>query len=286
MFESLLNGRRSLGCDTNPVAVCLSRAKADSPTQEEVLKRLTLLEERSKSFRSQTAETDDEFFRLCFHENTLRQILFLKKKLDWRGDCVDRFISALALGCLHGESHRTELCFSNRMPRTISTKPAYSVSAGGAQKNVSRRNESVFPMLRTCTEFRFQSPRPPLKGRVVEGDVRRAATLLRPYQDRVKLAVTSAAMLGYHGLPRRSVAKTVVFRWPAQADNRAGKDSDRSPSPHRSLLAISSNEAWNGIAPLLQSSAQVVIRDRRNPIGGGGTSNRIACVIELYGAQV
>ena len=147
VFESLLNGRRSLGCDTNPVAVCLSRAKADSPTQEEVLKRLTLLEERSKSFRSQTAETDDEFFRLCFHENTLRQILFLKKKLDWRGDCVDRFISALALGCLHGESHRTELCFSNRMPRTISTKPAYSVRWWRAKKCFAPERD-VFPILR------------------------------------------------------------------------------------------------------------------------------------------
>src|SRR6266581_2292171 len=44
VFESLLNGRRSLGCDTNPVAVCLSKAKADPPGLEEVLERLAVLE--------------------------------------------------------------------------------------------------------------------------------------------------------------------------------------------------------------------------------------------------
>lgn len=44
VFESLLNGRRAIGCDTNPVAYCLSRAKADPPTQEEVTDRLAALE--------------------------------------------------------------------------------------------------------------------------------------------------------------------------------------------------------------------------------------------------
>ncbi len=32
VFESLLNGRKGLGCDTNPVAVCLSKAKVDPPS--------------------------------------------------------------------------------------------------------------------------------------------------------------------------------------------------------------------------------------------------------------
>src|SRR5438270_12299401 len=44
VFESLLNGRRSLGCDTNPVAVCLSKAKVDAPTRAEILERLAVLE--------------------------------------------------------------------------------------------------------------------------------------------------------------------------------------------------------------------------------------------------
>src|SRR6267378_2932620 len=45
VFESLLNGRRGLGCDTNPVAVCLSKAKADPPQLDEIYDRLSVLEQ-------------------------------------------------------------------------------------------------------------------------------------------------------------------------------------------------------------------------------------------------
>jgi hypothetical protein len=127
VFESLVNGRVAIGCDTNPVAACLSKAKADPPKLRNVIVRLAELEKQSVRFKSKAPETKDEFFSYCFHEETLRQLLFLTKKLEWRTSNVDCFIAALALGCLHGESHRTEACFSNRMPRTISTKPAYSV---------------------------------------------------------------------------------------------------------------------------------------------------------------
>ena len=80
IFESLINGRKSIGCDTNPVAACLSMAKADPPKLMEVVARITELQTKSARFRSKAAETKDEFFTTCFHKETLRQILFLKKK--------------------------------------------------------------------------------------------------------------------------------------------------------------------------------------------------------------
>src|SRR4051812_48678740 len=53
VFESLLNGRKGLGCDTNPVAVCLSKAKVDPPSLAAVLERLDALERTSKRFTSE-----------------------------------------------------------------------------------------------------------------------------------------------------------------------------------------------------------------------------------------
>jgi hypothetical protein len=182
VFESLLNGRRALGCDTNPVAVCLSKAKADPPKLKDILGRIDELEEKSDRFTPKGMELSDEFFTLCFHEDTLRQLLFLKKKLAWRDNRTDCFLGALALGCLHGESHRTELCFSNRMPRTISTKPAYSVR-WWREKGCVPPKRDVFSILRTCAEYRYQAPVPTLKGRVVEGDVRRANIMFRSYKE-------------------------------------------------------------------------------------------------------
>jgi DNA modification methylase len=48
VFESLLNGRKGIGCDTNPVAFCLSRAKVDAPPLRKVMERLTVLEQASR----------------------------------------------------------------------------------------------------------------------------------------------------------------------------------------------------------------------------------------------
>lgn len=126
VLESLLRGRRAIALDINPVAVCLSGAKAQVPDLMCVLSRLDELEEGFRSV-GQVEQSLDTFFRLCFHEDTLRQVLYLRSALRWREDPVDRFLAAIVLGCLHGESHRSTLCLSNRMPRTISTKPEYSV---------------------------------------------------------------------------------------------------------------------------------------------------------------
>ena len=256
VFESLLNGRRALGCDTNPVAACLSRAKAGTPTVEQVSERLRILERKCRTFTDKAPEVADEFFALCFHEETLRQLLFLRKTLRWREDAADCFIAALALGCLHGESHRTALCFSNRMPRTISTKPAYSVR-WWKQNGCLPPKRNVFSILRACVDYRYGSPVPPLKGRVVEGDVRRAATLFRPYREKVKLVVTSPPYLDitdYH--EDQWLRLWFLGGAPKPIAGQGKDDRHRVVETYWQFLRA----AWKGIEPLLQDSAQVVIR--------------------------
>jgi hypothetical protein len=256
VFESLLNGRHALGCDTNPVAVCLSKAKADPPALDDVLQRLSALEEGCRRFTSRAPEVTDEFFTLCFHEKTLLQLLFLTKELVWRANRADCFIAALALGCLHGESHRTELCFSNRMPRTISTKPAYSIRWWKHNGCLPPERE-VFSILRACAEYRYQSPMPALRGRVVEGDVRRAATLLRSYREKVKLVITSPPYLDITDYHEDQWLRLWFLGGAAKPLTGQGKD-DR----HRRVEAYWQflREAWKGVVPLLQAPAQVVIR--------------------------
>ncbi len=256
IFESLLNGRKAIGCDTNPVAYCVSRAKAVAPRLADVVARLKALEKQFAKFSSSAAETRDEFFTLCFHESTLQQVLFLQNRLDWRDDDVDCFIAALTLGCLHGESHRSDLCLSNRMPRTISTKPAYSVRWW--QKNHCLPPErDAFAVLRSLARYRYESPRPPLKGRVVEGDARRAATLLRPYRERVKLVVTSPPYLDITDYHEDQWLRLWFLGGPAKPVTRQGRD-DRHRGTGTYWLFMA--EAWQGVVPLLQDKAQVVIR--------------------------
>jgi hypothetical protein len=256
VLESLLNGRRAIGCDINPVAVCLSKAKADPPSLAALLERLSDLEAKSRRFTTKATETKDEFFRLCFHEETLRQLLFLKKQLAWRQAKTDCFIAAIALGCLHGESHRTELCFSNRMPRTISTKPAYSIR-WWREKGCIPPERCVFSILRTASRYRYESEPPTLKGRVVEGDVRRAGVLLRSYREKVKLVITSPPYLDITDYHEDQWLRLWFLGGPAKPVTGQGKD-DR----HRRVEAYWQflREAWKGIISLLDDSAQIVIR--------------------------
>jgi hypothetical protein len=257
VFESLLNGRAGIGCDTNPVAACLSKAKADPPALKQVLDRLDLLERKSLRFSgSESFELRDDFFTLCFQEDTLRQLLFLRKELDWRKNRTDCFIAALSLGCLHGESHRTGLCFSNRMPRTISTKPAYSVR-WWRERRCFPPARDVFAILRRAAEFRYGSPLPDLRGRVVEGDVRRAWWLLRSYREKVKLVVTSPPYLDITNYHEDQWLRLWLLGGASKPITHLGKD-DR----HRRIDAYWKflREAWTGIDPLLQDSAQIVVR--------------------------
>lgn len=254
VFESLLNRRRAIGCDTNPVAYCISRAKATPPSLSDVLARLSTLEARAGKFGA--TQTKDEFFALCFHETTLQQVEFLRARLKWRSNDIDCFIAALALGCLHGESHRTEWCFSNRMPRTISTKPAYSVRWWRKHRCLPPQRD-VFTILRSLARYRYESPVPSLKGRVVQGDARKASTLLRPYRERVKLVVTSPPYLDitdYH-------EDQWLRLWFLGGANRpitrqAPDDRHRNAERYWGFLG----EAWQGVVPLLHESCQIVVR--------------------------
>jgi hypothetical protein len=264
IFESLLNGRRAIGCDTNPVAFCLSRAKAAPPALVEVLDRIAVLENKFTEREVKVKELKAEFFRLCFHESTLRQIAYLMTKLDWRNDRADCFIAALALGCLHGESHRTELCFSNRMPRTISTKPAYSVR-WWSEKGCTPPKRDVLSILRKAAKYRYESAPPKTIGRVVEGDARRAFTMLRAYKERVRLVITSPPYLDITDYHEDQWLRLWFLGGPSKPVTGQGKD-DR----HRRIDAYWKflSEAWAGIAPLLCHSAQIIIRIGGTRLGG------------------
>lgn len=195
VFESLLHGRDAAGCDVHLVAACVAGAKCDPPTSADVLLRLAELEAAlDPPPCEEMAEDTEEFFALCFHRETYGQIRFLRQQLKWSSDRTDRFIAALCLGTLHGESHRSPNYFSNRMPRTISTKPAYSVRWW-------RRNgylplyRDAFEILRNMVAYRYRTTPPDRRGLVVLVDARSAATQFSKLAGHVTDIITSPPYL-------------------------------------------------------------------------------------------
>lgn len=60
---------------------------------------------------------------------------------------------------------------SNQMPRTIATKPAYSVKWWEA-KGYTAPKRDAFDLLRTMVTYRYKSERPAGKATVIRGDMR------------------------------------------------------------------------------------------------------------------
>ena len=190
-LSALLMGRKAIASDINDVAFCLTKAKTSSPPLGVLRRRITQLE---KSFDGRTwkhpAQQASTFFHLAYSRKTLEQLLYLRKTLSWRLRNVDCMIAALVLGALHGEKDKSSGYLSNQMPRTISTKPGYSIRYWKARQ-LKPPERDVFALLREKIAFRYESPRPDSEGLVFQTDIRRLPRLLEEYKTPIRCVVTS-----------------------------------------------------------------------------------------------
>jgi len=261
VLQALLMGRQAVGMDLNPVAYCVSAAKAQVPRPERVLKeieRLEALYERS----DRRAPTEQRrhlppFFGRAFHYTTLEQLLFLRDVLDWRAHQTQRFIAALTLGILHGEMGGSVRYLSNQMPRTISPKPAYSLRYW-RQRNLWPRKKDVFERLRRESRFRLSGELPSGRGRVHLGDARAATTRFPGLRGKIACAITSP--------PYFDVTNCEEDQWlrlwflgndPKPTYGRISTD-DRYGRKDRYWDFLS--EVWSGIAGLMRRDAVLVCR--------------------------
>lgn len=255
VLESLLQGRHAAGTDINPVAACVAGAKAAPPRLRSIYKRLDHLQ-RLFAEQSTLPALDDKFFAACFHSTTLSQLLFLRDRLKWRTSRVDRFIAAVALGCLHGESHKSPNYLSNRMPRTISTKPDYSIRWWDAKGSLPPERDS-FAVVRSMSEFRLSNANLKLRGIVRMKDARKAAEAFPKLCGKVKLIVTSPPYLDTTNYREDQWLRLWFLGGPARPMPHTGSDDrHRSSEKYWTFLA----EAWSGCARLLASRSVLVVR--------------------------
>ena len=255
VFESLLKGRMAAGSDVNPVAACISSAKATAPSYQLIVARIDELEGLFQE-HSENLAVLTEFFAICFEERTLSEIMFLRTILSWQLDPVDCFIAAIMLGILHGESHRSELCLSNRMPRTISTKPDYSVR-WWKERNLSPPRRPVFDTLRKAAAFRYRMPPAERQGIVRLADARFAATTFAEYTRKVRLVVTSPPYLDTTDYAEDQWLRLWFLGGQARPQLRMNKDDRHTRAAgYWDFL----KESWEGLAALLADEATIVIR--------------------------
>jgi hypothetical protein len=255
VFEALLNGRNAAGVDINPVAACVAGAKADTPSLSKVLLRIAELQDTKNSTNDLPIPAGG-FFISCFHAKTLQQVLFLREHLRWQESRIDRFIAAITLGCLHGESHKSQNCLSNRMPRTISTKPEYSMRWWN-EKGCIAPERDAFEVIRNLTTYRLSHQKTPLRGTVRLRDARAAGRAFPKLRENVSLVVTSPPYLDTTDYQEDQWLRLWFLGGAERPLSNNNKD-DRHTNidMYWNFLA----EAWSGCANLIRSGTTFVIR--------------------------
>jgi hypothetical protein len=253
VFETLSAGRRAAACDINPVAVCISRAKAHLPPLKAVLARLKEIEQ---AFMPSEVSGLDPFFSHCFHQRTLAQVVYLRAALNWKRSTTDCFLAAVALGRLHGESHRSPAYFSNRMPRTISTKPDYSVRWWQERGYIAPERD-VFAIMRSDILYRYESEIPTTRGRVRAGDARSADRLFPDLRGSVGLVITSPPYLDTTNFEEDQWLRLWFLGGPMRP-SRVPRGDHRHFSADLYWRFLEG--AWRGLAPLLRRNARLIIR--------------------------
>lgn len=261
LLEASLWNRRTLAADINPVATCVTGAKARVPNLAAVNSRLDSLRDDFKSVPREEIDAEREslppFFKKAFHYWTLREVLFLRQHLDWQADDTDRFIAALALGSLHGEMDHSKSYFSNQMPRTISTKPDYSLRYW-QRHGLKAERKRVFDLIGKRAQLRLGKGLPPQQGVAVRSDVRSLGRVLLPWEQSVRLVVTSPPYLDVTNFEEDQWLRLWFLGGDPEPTRRRISKDDRHSNANRYWRFIA--DAWKGIANLLAPDATVVCR--------------------------
>jgi hypothetical protein len=256
-FQALLMGRGAIGCDINPVAYCVTRAKTNAPNVPTLKRRVTQLEGRFKSVNWSKEESAlPAFFRAAFQSSTLRQVLYLRANLRWKTSDVDCMLAALTLGALHGESQKSPSYLSNQMPRTISTKPGYSLRFW-QRYGLTPPQRDTFSVLRNLIDFRFASPPPKERAQTLNADFRELPRLLagRPA---VRLVVTSPPYLDVTNFEEDQWLRLwFLGGQPHPTYGKVSRD-DRHEQPTKYWRLIA--DMWRVLGLLVEPKGHVVIR--------------------------
>jgi hypothetical protein len=264
-FQALLMGRKAVASDINPVAYCVTRAKTNAPTIGAVRRRLTVLEQKFKPHawndRCQSLPT---FFRRAYSPATLRQVVYLRSRLNWRDSDVDCFIAALSLGCLHGESSISPSYLSNQMPRTISTKPAYSIRFW-RKRGLRPPKRDAFDLLRRQVEYRYESEPPSGRALVWQMDMRELPRAKRVLPRRIACVITSPPYLDVTSFEEDQWLRLWFLGGPPHPTYRKISKDDRHENPASYWRMVA--DMWRSLGLVLAPKADIVVR-----LGGKGST--------------
>ena len=168
VLEAIAQNRIGIGNDLNDLAYVLTKGKLANPELEDVISRLDDLESRYSREDWLRFSGMPNKIRMIFHPETQKQLMYLKRELDWRRDGVDSFLAMVLMGAMHGQSSGF---LSLSMPNTFSMGWNY-VRKYIAKNNLRRPKRDVFEVIRKRCKRHLRQGSLPGKGIAIHGDVR------------------------------------------------------------------------------------------------------------------
>jgi len=257
-FCALLLNRRAVASDVNDVAYCLTKAKTNAPQLRGLVRRIDTLEREfdGRAWRHE-AEQLPEFFHWAYHKRTLQQLVFLRRTLRWKAFKTDGMVAALTLGSLHGEADRSTAYFSNQMPRTISTKPAYSIRFW-RDRGLRPPFRDVFDILQQRARFRYESEAPDGDCVALHRDVRKLSWSDVELPEPIRLVVTSPPYFDVTNFEEDQWLRLWALGGPPYPTRGRVSRDDRHGCEEHYWRFIA--DMWRCLGKVLASRAHVVIR--------------------------
>ena len=103
-IQAMSQSRFGIGNDLNDLAYCLTRGKIANPELEQVIERLGFLESRFNRNEWLRMKGIPNRIRMVFHPETQKQLMYLRRELNWREDDIDAFLAMVLMGAMHGAS--------------------------------------------------------------------------------------------------------------------------------------------------------------------------------------
>ncbi len=252
-------GRQAMAGDINPVAYCVTAAKTQAPVFGTIQRRVRELSKNYEPTRwAPRARCQPGFFKAAYTERTLAQLLYLRSELNWKNRRADAMVAALVMGSLHGETERSPSYLSAQMPRTISTKPAYSMKYWSA-RGLLPPERDVFELLLQRARYRYVSEPPQGASEVMLTDFRELPRMRRTVSRRsVACIVTSPPYLDVTDFGEDQWLRLWFLGGPPYPTRRRISSDDRHECPTSYWRMIA--DFWRMAGHMVRPGGHVVVR--------------------------
>ncbi len=256
-YASRLLCLSSLGVDSSPVAVAVSRAKLANTTPTEILGAArAILDEVGEDCERPTGD----FWEWAFDAQVLSVLCRLRTGLlyDCRSDARTA-LRALLLGALHGPQPKSRPWYlSNQAQRTYAPKPGYAVRFW-KQRNMKPPRVDVLSLLIERAERYYGAERTQGSGSIVQGDSRDAAVLKRlAGPRRISWVITSPPYYGMRTYLQDQWLRLWFLGGPSDVDYAIGEGQMSHAGP--AVFAEQLRRVWRNVGAICRPEAHLVVR--------------------------